>query len=310
MTQDLPTNVRTEYNLFNMPCQQVRSLQAVINIEGHPLTMEVDTVAAVSTISDKTRNSIPNLQKLMLKSTSAKLHTYTGETIQVLGELSVKVEYHGQNAVLPLLVVQEEVPSLIGRNWLTQIRLDSKNVFSINNKQLLEDLLNQHSKVFRDELETVKDVKVKLHVRNDSTPKFFKPRTLPLALREKVSNELDQLEASGIIVSVKLSTWAAPVIPVIKKDGSVRFCGDYKITVNSVAQNEVYPLPRIEELFAAVSGGKIFSKLPCILSTATGSSITRVCHHQYSSRTLPLYQTAVWCSFSSCHLSAYYGDPT
>ena len=223
--------------------------------------MEVDTGAAVSIISDKTRNSIPNLQKLVLHSTSAKLRTYTGEIIQVVGELSVKVECHGQNAVLPLLVVQEEGPSLIGRNWLTQIRLDWKNVFSINNKQLLEDLLNQHSTVFRDELGTVKDVKVKLYVKNDSTPKFFKPRTLPLALRKKVSNEPDQLEASGIIVPVKLSTWAAPVVPIIKKDGSVRLCGDYIITVNSVAQNEVYPLPRIEELFAAVSGGKIFSKL-------------------------------------------------
>ena len=135
VTQDTPTDVPTEYNLFNMPCQQVKSLQAVINIEGHPLMMEVDTGAAVSIISNKTRNSIPNLRKLVLQSTSAKLRTYTGETIQVVGELSVKVEYHGQNAVLPLLVVQEEGPSLIGRNWLTQIRLDWKNVFSINNNK-------------------------------------------------------------------------------------------------------------------------------------------------------------------------------
>ena len=43
--------------------------------------------------------------------------------------------------------------------------------------------------------------------------------------------------------------------------GSVRLCGDYKVTVNSIAHNEVYPLPRIEELFTAVAGGKIFSKL-------------------------------------------------
>ena len=115
--------------------------------------------------------------------------------------------------------------------------------------------------MFRDELGTVKDVKVALHVKPNSTPKFFKPCTLPLALREKVSNELDRLVASGIIIPVKLSAWAAPVVPVIKKDSSVRLCGDYKLTVNSAAQNEVYLLPRIEELFAAVSGGKIFSKL-------------------------------------------------
>ena len=115
--------------------------------------------------------------------------------------------------------------------------------------------------MFREELGTVKDAKVRLYVKENCTPKFFKPHTLPLALCEKVSNELDKLEASGIIIPVKLSTWAAPVIPVIKKNSSVILCGNYKVTVNSVAKNEVYPLPRIEELFAAVAGGKIFSKL-------------------------------------------------
>ena len=178
-----------------------------------------------------------------------------------MGELFVKTEYHGQNATLPLLVVQEDGPSLVGRNWLAQIRLDWKSIFSIKDGHSLGSLLTQHSDVFREELGTVKDVKVKLYVKENCTPKFFKSRTLPLALREKVSNELDRLEASGIIVPVKLSAWAAPVVPVIKKDGNIRLCGDYKVTVNSVAQNEVYPLPRIEELFAAVAGGKIFSKL-------------------------------------------------
>ena len=84
-----------------------------------------------------------------------------------------------------------------------------------------------------------------------------------MALREKVSDELDKLQANGmiIIVPVKFSSWAAPVVPVIKRDGNVRLCGDYKLTINSVANTEVYPLPRIDKLFAAVSGGKVFSKL-------------------------------------------------
>ena len=158
------------------------------------------------------------------------------------------MEYHGQNAVLPLLVVQEDGPSLIGRNWLAQIRLDWNNIFSINNRQSLEDLLNQHSSVFQDELGTVRDVKVKLYVKENCTPTFFKPRTLPLALREKVSNELDQLEASGIIVPVKLSPWASPVVPVIKKDGSVRLCGDYKVTVNNGLKSSLL-LCQVERFF-------------------------------------------------------------
>ena len=47
----------------------------------------------------------------------------------------------------------------------------------------------------------------------------------------------------------------------LKVDGSVRICGDYKLTVNKVSHPDIYPLPRIEELFTSLSGGKLFSKL-------------------------------------------------
>ena len=50
-------------------------------------------------------------------------------------------------------------------------------------------------------------------------------------------------------------------MPGIKHDGNVRLCKDYKLTINNVAKNKVCLLPRIEELFASVSGGKVFSKL-------------------------------------------------
>ena len=47
----------------------------------------------------------------------------------------------------------------------------------------------------------------------------------------------------------------------MKRDGTVRLCGDYKLTVNRVAKIDSYPLPRIEDLFAKLSGGKTFTKL-------------------------------------------------
>ena len=109
--------------------------------------MEVDTGAAVSIISNKTMNSIPNFMKLSLQPTSDTLRTYTGEIIPVLGKLSIQVEYHGQNATLPLLVVRNKGPSFIGRNWLAQIWLDWKSIFSVKDGQSLESLLMQHSDV-------------------------------------------------------------------------------------------------------------------------------------------------------------------
>jgi len=57
------------------------------------------------------------------------------------------------------------------------------------------------------------------------------------------------------------SEWAAPIVPALKKDGGIRVCGDYKLTVNQAAKADTYPLPWIEDLFTSLAGGKAFSEL-------------------------------------------------
>ena len=59
---------------------------------------------------------------------------------------------------------------------------------------------------------------------------------------------------------VQFSDWAVPIVPVTKSDGSIHICGDYKLTSNTVAKLDTYLLPRIEDLYAALSGGKVFFK--------------------------------------------------
>ena len=46
-----------------------------------------------------------------------------------------------------------------------------------------------------------------------------------------------------------------------KADKSVRNCGDYKVTINSAVEDEQYPLPTQQDLYAALSGTQFFSKL-------------------------------------------------
>ena len=80
-------------------------------------------------------------------------------------------------------------------------------------------------------------------------------------LKDKVAQEIDRLQELGVITPVTHSEWAAPIVPILKGEGSIRLCGDYKVTVNPVLNVDTYPLHHIEDLFAAVSGGKVFSKL-------------------------------------------------
>lgn len=156
-------------------------------------------------------------------------------------------------------MVQGGGPSLLGRDWFYKLRLKlgKLNVFHTQTASSgLQNVLTKHSELFKD-----KGVKVKLYVASDSKPRFFKPRPVPYALRGKVEAELQRLQNQGIIEPVQFSDWAAPIVPIVKHDGTVRICGDYKVTVNGATNAESYPLPRVEDLLASIGNGKVFSKL-------------------------------------------------
>ena len=92
-------------------------------------------------------------------------------------------------------------------------------------------------------------------------PGFYKPRPVPYAMRERVEQEIERLKQEGILRPIEFSDWAAPIVPILKKDGSVSICSDYKLPINQAAKVNTYPLPRIEDLLASLAGGKSFSKL-------------------------------------------------
>ena len=75
-------------------------------VEGHTLTMEIDTGAAVSKVSKDTVNSSPFLKCLPLQQTDVNLRTYTGQPVSVLGQLLVKVQHDEAQETIPLQVVK------------------------------------------------------------------------------------------------------------------------------------------------------------------------------------------------------------
>ncbi|GFX76885.1 transposon Tf2-6 polyprotein [Trichonephila clavipes] len=81
------------------------------------------------------------------------------------------------------------------------------------------------------------------------------------ALKGRVENEIDRLEKEGIIEKVDSSEWATPVVPVVKSDGSIRLCADYSVTLNPNLIVPQHPLPRLDEIFGSLNGGKQFTKL-------------------------------------------------
>ena len=76
-----------------------------------------------------------------------------------------------------------------------------------------------------------------------------------------MEEELDRLESLGAVNKVERSDCASPIVCVPKKDGSIRIGGDLKVSVNQVLLDNLYPLPDIEDIFATLGSGTVFSKI-------------------------------------------------
>ncbi len=93
----------------------------------------------------------------------------------------------------------------------------------------------------------------------DERPTKQKPHRLSPAETQTQREEVLKMLAAGVIVPSN-SPWTSPVVLVNKKDGSKRFCVDYR-KLNDVTQKDVYPLPRTEEVLDELGKAQWFSKL-------------------------------------------------
>ena len=258
-----PTEETEERVILRLGGPPSKPITVEVEINGQSLLMEVDTGSAVSLISQDTQQKC--FPQVKLNSTAVVLQTYTAEAMAVLGVMMVQVKYGEYVNMHELYVVEGKGPSLLGRAWLETMRLDwqSLKVDSVSecSPTSLKAVLQEYSDVFSSELGTMKEFQAKLTVREETKPRFCRPRPVPYALKGAVEKELDRLEESGVVERVSHSDWAAPIVPVPKPDGTVRICGDYKVTVNSALDVDQYPLPRPADLMASLTGGQKFSKI-------------------------------------------------
>jgi len=166
------------------------------------------------------------------------------------------VEHSNQVKNLTLYVVETQGPTLFRRDWLHQIQLDWKQICTLSKEKppqetqkKLEKLLDEYSEVrFQNEIGTLKSTKTKLTLKEHSQAKFYKARPVSKAMKPKVEVKLKRLEEDGIRSKAKFV-------------GTVRICGDYKITVNpNGSQRSNLSLASMTYLLSW-QGGKKFTKI-------------------------------------------------
>jgi len=93
----------------------------------------------------------------------------------------------------------------------------------------------------------------------DARPIKQSPRRPPLAAREAEDEILDEMLATGVIEPSN-SSWASPVCLVKKKDGTFRFCIDYR-RVNAVSKKDTYPIPDIQDALDNLRDARYFATI-------------------------------------------------
>ena len=174
-----------EFTMFRVGGKPHEPIVVTLSVNGQQLPMEVDTGAAVSVISSTTRANL--FHSCPLNSTSTILTTYTGDRIPVVGEMKVEVSYGEQNAKLSLYVVEGQGPSLMGRDWIRQIRLDWKSIGMVSLTSKTEALLDKYAEVFEEGLGTMNTFEASLSVKPECKPRFHKARPVPFALKPALS---------------------------------------------------------------------------------------------------------------------------
>ena len=122
-------------------------------------------------------------------------------------------------------------------------------------------IVEQYPKVFKG-IGRLKNTQIKLHIDKDITPVVQPCRRIPLAMRQKVKDELDRLERADIIEKVYGPTeWVSPIVLQTKKDSSeIRLCVDMRLA-NKAIKRTHHVLPTIEEVRHKLNGAKWFSKI-------------------------------------------------
>ena len=230
--------------------------------------MELDTGSAVSVMSKVVYQEY--LCHVPFKDTSLKLHTNTAEPVEPMGLCNVTVQYKGQSKELPIYVMENEGSTLFGRECFESIRLDWPllRLGTSNVVPALEEVLSKHAlSVFSEGLGRMKNIQARIQLKEGSRPRFWKAHPIALARKPAVDQALRELEAGGVIKKVVTSKWATPIVTPVKKDGSVRVCGDFKVTINPQLELDEYPLPRITTFTLALVEEHCSVSFTCVMPT-------------------------------------------
>ena len=222
---------------------------STFQVNGVVIKFKIDTGSQV--------NVLPwNIFKQMSKrphldTAKIRLIGYTGDALSVVGRCELIVQGH----LLEFYIVRTNQSPILGLKASQDLHV-IKVIMNIG----CQSILSQYSKVF----EGLGCLSKSYHIKVDPevTPVICPPRNQPVAIRDRLKHELDDMESLGVIKKEEEPTdWVNSLVVVEKpKSKKLRICLDPR-PLNKAILREHFQLPTLEDTATCLSGARIFSKL-------------------------------------------------
>lgn len=206
-----------------------------------------------------------------------KLTSVSGHKLEIVGKVKMRVNKLNDKKdyfleIILINSVKSFIP-LIGRCWLDILspnwRLSLVNKITSSGENSMGKIIVGHIKyikemysdIFKSSLEEpIVKYEARVKLKEGAQPIFCRAYEVPFKIREKVCLEIDRLVKEGVLIPVKYSDWASPLVVVPKANNTIRLCMDCKVSLNKVIETEHYPLPKISDVFVEIANCNFYCK--------------------------------------------------
>nr|XP_050038499.1 uncharacterized protein K02A2.6-like [Dermacentor andersoni] len=229
-----------------------------VKVDTDTVHMKVDTGAQANLLPLSLYRRLK--RKPPLRPSQTVLSGYGGNAIQHVGTTVLPLQVGDKCEQLVFYVVKKGKQALLGLEACEKFGFIAR-VRSVSQEEGMDKqrIIEEFPALFRGLGCTRRQYRISL--KDDARPIALPSRRVPRALKEPLRQELDRMEAEGIIIRMQDPTdWVSPLVIVTKKNGRLRVCMDPR-RVNEGIRREHYELPQREDIEAELAGAKYFSKL-------------------------------------------------
>lgn len=209
----------------------------------------VDCGAEVIIISKK------HTQNVELEEFYVTLHMWNKETSKTFGKIRMIVRNteNRKKYNMEFQVVKEKGTPLIGKNAAEAMKLITVKYdnFRLLHNVAAKNLVSEFNDVITTDdnaLDTLPGT-VRFYVDRKTEPKFVTPKRVPICLKDKLKEKLENMVNTGVIAEVDEPTeWVSQMTINMKKNKYTRVCLDPE-ALNRALKRDVYPMPVIDDVF-------------------------------------------------------------